>query len=157
MAIWQFDFYLLPASSVEQRFRAVPVTVSADEYDRVRWWEGINLRRAIEHDLSKMLSQGNSWSPAIDMWGTEDGDRVELHDDDGVTEVHGRIDIRNLSLRFVNLLVEIARRHRLLILTEDRHVLRPSVKEVLAAIHRSRSFAYVSDPEGFLCKLAESE
>ena len=80
MAIWQFDFYLLPASSVEPRFRAVPVTVSADEYDRVRWWEGINLRRAIEHDLSKMLSP-----------------------------------------------------------------------------HRSRSFAYVSDPEGFLRKLAESE
>lgn len=38
------------------------------------------------------------------------------------------------SLSFPRRVVEIARRHRLLVVTEDSHVLRPSVNEHMAAI-----------------------
>ena len=158
MATWQFDFHLIPASSVEARFRAVPVTIPAEEYDRVDWWEGIDLLHDIEADLSNLLPCGRSWDSARETWGAEDGNRFDvLRDRHRIAEVYGRLDMRGLSLPFLNRVVEIARRRDLLIVTEDRHVLRPSMKELLAAIHRSRSFDFVTDPEGFLRQLANTE
>lgn len=74
-----------------------------------------------------------------------------------ITELYGRLDVRRFSLPFLNRVLALARRCGLLVVTEDRHVLRPSMKELLAAIHRSRSFAFVTDPEGFLRNLADTD
>jgi uncharacterized protein YchJ len=41
--------------------------------------------------------------------------------------------------------------------TADRYLLRPAVSEVARAVHRSRSFAYVADPEDFLIRLSNIE
>jgi hypothetical protein len=158
VAAWQFDFHLIPASNVERRFRVMPVTLPVEEYDRVDWWEGFDLLREIEDELSRLLPRGGSWDSERETWGEEDGDRFDvLRDGHRIVDVYGRLDIRKLSLPFVNRLIEVARRHDLLVVTEDRHVLRPSLKELLAAIHRSRSFAFVADPEGFLKQLAKAE
>jgi hypothetical protein len=158
VATWQFDFHLIPASNVERRFRVMPVTLSVEEYDRVDWWEGFDLLREIEDELSRLLPRESSWESEGETWGEEDGDRFDvLRDGHGIAEVYGRLDIRKLSLPFLNRVVEVAHRRDLLIVTEDRHVLRPSLKELLAAIHRSRSFAFVADPEGFLNRLANTE
>jgi hypothetical protein len=158
VATWQFDFHLIPASSVATQFSVVPIVIPAEEYDRVNWWEGLDLLHDIEADLSGLLPRGRSWDSKQETWGEEDGDRFDLlRDGHRIAEVFGRLDIRALSLPLVNRVVEIARRRDLLIVTEDRHVLRPSVKELLGAIHRSRSFAFVTDPEAFLKKLANTE
>jgi hypothetical protein len=158
MATWQFDFHLIPASSVQRQFRAVPVTIPGEDYDRIDWWDGFDLLHDIEADLSRLLPRGRSWDSERETWGEEEGDRFDvLRDSHRIAEVYGRLDVRRLSLPFLNRVVEIARRRNLLIVTEDRHVLRPSVKELLAAIHRSRSFAFVSDPEGFLNQLADTD
>lgn len=158
MATWQFDFHLIPASSVDRRFRVMPVTLPVAEYDRVDWWEGLDLLRDIEADLSQLLARGRSWDSQRETWGEEAGDRFDvLLDGPRIAEVYGRIDVRQLSLPFLNRLLEIARRRGLLFVTEDRHILRPSMRELLSAIHRSRSFAFVSDPEGFLNKLAATD
>ena len=74
-----------------------------------------------------------------------------------IAEVFVRIDVRSLSLPFLTSVTEIARRHQLLLVTEDTHILRPSAKELMAAIRRSRSFAYVRDPDRFLSELARPE
>lgn len=158
MATWQFDFHFIPASSIERRFRAMPVTIPHEEYDRGEWWTGFDRLQEIEEDLSRLLPPTRSWDSERNTWGEEDGDRFDLlRDRVAITEVYGRLDVRKLSLPFLNRVVEIARRYDLLIVSEDRHVLRPSVKELLVAIHRSRSFAYVTDPEGFLNQLAQED
>lgn len=158
MATWQFDFHFIPAASVEQRFRVTPVTLSVADYDRVDWWKASDLLRDIEEDLSRLLPPGRSWDSERATWGEEDGDRFDvLRHGSRISEVYGRLDMRGLSFPFLNRVVEIARRRALLIVTEDRHVIRPSMKELLAAIHRSSSFAFVADPEGFLSQLAGTE
>jgi hypothetical protein len=158
VATWQFDFHLIPASSVERRFRVMPVALPVEEYDGTDWWEACELRAEIEADLSQLLPRGHSWDSERETWGEEDGNRFDLLGQGArIAEVFGRLDVRTLSLPFLNRVVDIARRRDLLIVTEDRHVLRPSLKELLAAIHRSRSFAFVTDPEGFLDNLANIE
>jgi len=158
VATWQFDFHLIPASSVERRFQAVPVTIAREQYDRTDWWDGFDLQREIEEDFSELLPRGRSWDSERNTWGQEDGDRFDvLREGHRMAEVYGRLDVRRLSLPFLSRVLEVVRQRELLIVTEDRHLLRPSIKELLAAIHRSRSFAFVTDPEGFLSQLAKSE
>jgi hypothetical protein len=158
VATWQFDFHLVPALSIERHFRVVPVTISEEQYDLVSWWEGFDRVEDLESDLTKLLPPGHSWHPRTKTWGEQDGDRFDVtREGKTIAEVYGRLDIRRLSLPFVNQVTEIARRRGLLIVTVDRHILRPSMKELLAAIRRSRSFAFVTDPEGFLSQLANLE
>jgi hypothetical protein len=159
VAVWQFDFHLIPASSVSRRFRVVPLTISMDEYDRVDWWDEVDLVRDLRADFSSILAPLRSWRPQLEMWGEDDGNRIDVSfEGDQIASVFGRIDVRDLSLVFLNSLVAIARRRDLIMLTEDRHLLSSmTVKAVLSAIHRSSSFAFVSDPEEFLRRLAESE
>jgi hypothetical protein len=158
VATWQFDFHLIPAPSVNRRFRVTPVTLSAEEYDRFDWWAGVDLFRDIEEDLSQLLPRNRSWDSERDTWGEGDGDRFDLlRGGPRIAELYGRVDVRNLSLPFLNRVLEIARRRDLLIVTQDRHVLRPSMKEFLSAIHRSNSFAFVTDPEAFLRRLGDTE
>ena len=158
MATWQFDFHLVPATAVERHWPVVPLTISADEYDQLDWWSGTELLAEIRAELSFWLPQGRSWDPERETWGVEDGDRLDvLRDGNRIAELFVRFDVRSLSRPFLSRVVDIAQRRQLLVVTEDRHVLRPSVKELMAAIRRSRSFAYVRDPDGFLNELKRPE
>jgi hypothetical protein len=124
----------------------------------VEWWAGYGQVGEIEEELSKLLPPARSRDSERNTWGDEDGNRFDvLRDGQGIAEIDVRLDVRNLSVPFLNRIVELARRHGLLVVTEDRQVLQPSLKELLAAIHRSRCFAYVSDPEGFLSQLAKKD
>jgi hypothetical protein len=158
MATWQFDYHLIPASSIDRHYRWMPVALGEEEYDTVPWWAGFHNFSDFEDDLSKVLPAAPSWHPRMRSWGVEDGDRFDVtRDGTAIREVFGRIDVRSLSLPFLNRVLELARKHELLIVTEDRHVLRPSMKELLGAIHRSSSFAFVSDPVEFLSRLAKAD
>jgi hypothetical protein len=158
VATWQFDFHLVPRTNIERRFDGVPVTLSKEDYDQTNWWNGTDLLHEFEVSLSALLPKGHSWDPQQATWGAEDGDRFDvLREGHQIAEVYGRLDVRNLSLAFLNRVVELARRHELLVVTEGRHLLRPSVKEFLRAISRSPSFAYISDPERFLRELGETD
>ena len=131
MATWQFSFYLIPASAVERHFSVVPLTISLEEYDRVDWWNGCDLLERIQGDLATFLSRGRSWHSKLDQWGDEDGDRFDVwREGQGVAETFGRVDVRTLSMPYLNRVIDFARRHQLMLITEDRHVLRPSVKEL---------------------------
>jgi hypothetical protein len=158
MATWQFDFHFVPASDIRQHFRAVPVTISAEEYDRLKWWADFVADDALESSLSTLLPRARSWHERTRTWGEEEGDRVDVtRDDGGIVDVYVRLDVRNLSFNFLNQLVELARRLDLLFLTEDRDLLRPSDKELLGAIRRSPAFSFVADPEAFLDRLKSSK
>jgi hypothetical protein len=155
VATWQFDFHLIPAASVARLSPAQPLTISPEQYDSVDWWAGVDLRQALEQELTTLLPRGTSWDEHQDTWGREDGNRFDVFiEEDKIAEVYGRIDVRQLSAPFLDDVVEMARKLHLVFLTEDRQVLRPSVEDLFAAIQRSRSFAFVSDPTGFLNRLS---
>ncbi len=102
MAAWQFDFHLVPATEVLDRTAVQPVTISAADYDQMAWWRGFDGIDALRRDISALLPRRRSWSANIATWGDEDGDRIDLsHEGREAVEVFGRIDVRHLSLQFV--------------------------------------------------------
>jgi len=158
MATWHFDFHLVPRSELERRFGDTPLTVSEADYRQSNWWTEAEATSDLIKDLSSVLPEGRSWNSEQKTWGASDSDRLTvILEDHRVAEVSGRVDVRHLSLAFLNRIIAIARRHGLLILTEGRYILRPSVRELLAAIQRSPSFAFVADPEEFLNRLAATD
>jgi hypothetical protein len=159
MAIWQFDFHLIPAVAVGRHFGVMPVTLPLDAYDAVDWWYGLDPFRDFEQDLSQLLPRGRSWSSQRDTWGHEDGDRFDVsREGTRIVDVFARLDLRTLSRPFLDRVLETIRRHDLLIVVaEDGHVLRPSMEESLAAIRRSAGFRFITDPHAFFRELAKTE
>lgn len=141
---------------MHQRFDAIPPTITPEDYDSVDWWS--NTPVDFDAEFSSLLPAARSWHAALAVWGTADGNRFDVSRDGGkLADVFGRIDVRDISMPYVNRVVEIARRYDLLIVTEGRHVLRPSVEDLVEAIRRSPAFAFVQDPEAFLTRLAEEK
>jgi hypothetical protein len=127
-----------------------------DDYESINWW--VHNVHQFNDELSELLPKGRSWNIEIDTWGAEDGHRFDvIRENQRMAELLGRLDVRNLSLSFVNRVIDMARRNDLVIVTEGRHVLRPSVKELISAVRRSPSFAFVKDPEAFLRDLSEGD
>lgn len=158
MATWQFDCHLLPLQAVQQRFGAIPVAISRQQFDEVPWWDGVTAVDDLVAELLDALPRGSSWTPSISTCGAPDGDRIDVvRSESTLDDVLVRFDLRTVSVSFVNKIVQVARTHRLVLLTEDNHVLRPSASELLAAFRRSASFRFVEDPIQFLEKLGRSE
>lgn len=157
MATWQFDLHLLPSRAVTATHGGVPLTIFREDFDKGDWWRDVTITPNIKAQLAKLLRPASSWSPRIEVWGIEDGDRIDVVGESGhVEDILVRVDVRDLSYKFLMEMTKVARENDWLILTQDNHVLRPSVKEVLRAIHRSDSFRFVRDPAAFLEKLARS-
>jgi hypothetical protein len=38
MAVWQFDFHLLPVASVDRNVRATPLRIPDEEFEAHSWW-----------------------------------------------------------------------------------------------------------------------
>jgi hypothetical protein len=132
----------------------VPLTMTVDDLDGGSWWRDFKEADALKHDLSQLLPSAESWERDGRVWGDYEGDIFEVaHDRDQIIEVSARIDLRNLSLPYVANVTQLARRYDLLLVTEDRHILRPSFRELWAAIQRSSGFRFVQDPQKFVAEL----
>lgn len=156
MATWQFDCHLLPLRAVQEQFVTIPLTITREQFDAIAWWDGAGDTQGVVSDLSKLLPSIPSWSPSIASWGESDGDRIDISCFDGSLDgILVRFDARVMTAGFISPVTQIARARSLLFLTEDQHVLRPSYPELVAALRRSTSFEYVTDPVGFLTRLRE--
>ena len=157
MAIWQFSCDLLPETAVCMHLNDIPLVIRAEQFDEVPWWDSWPRAAELTTSIESLLNRAPSWSNCVDIWGDINGDTIQIYKSDAgaIEEVSVRVDVRSLSHVFLTGVVVMGQRHRLLIRTEDGHVLRPDMTELLAAIRRSRSSRFVQDPERFLAGIEE--
>ena len=153
MATWQFDIHLLPKAGALKHAQGDHIRI--DEVDSEEWWRGTD-KSALRIDLSELLSSAPSWHDDIERWGTEDGDRIELMSDGLlIVDVFIRIDVREISYKFLVQLLEFFRRNSLLLIAEGGAILEPRISDLIAAIRWSTSFRFVSNPTEFLQRLED--
>jgi hypothetical protein len=106
-----------------------------------------------------VLPSAPSWSPDVEIWGTDDGNRIDLLLDGArVAEVYLRVDVRQLPNAFLNSVVKLAQRFDCLWVTaDDMQVLEPGVRALAATIQNSEAARFVADPELFLDELSADE
>ena len=158
MATWQFDFHFLPREAVERHFGTVPLTIRKTDFDCVQWWKDSPPPANLSAELSKLLPKISSWSRDIEMWGEEEGDRIDVVGDRGkLSDLFVRVDVRKISSVFLIAILELARHHDWLLFTQDGRVLAPSMKKILSAIQRSDCFKFVENPAAFLSEMSKNQ
>jgi len=102
-------------------------------------------------DFARLLPPLKSWSQNLEQWGHEDGNRIDVTwDNETISDVFIRVDVRNLSQVFLVGLLDLARKNAWLLRAQDGRVLRPSLTKLLSAIYKSDTFRFVDDPRAFL-------
>jgi hypothetical protein len=110
MAIWQFDFWLLPKSGILSRFPTIPTALSQDEFNDMEAWHGRQPPTGYESTLSEMQPRIQSWHERLGWWGSEEGNRIDVWTESNlVASVNFRIDIAVLDIAFVQGMIHLAR------------------------------------------------
>jgi hypothetical protein len=154
VATWQFDVHLLSASEVLTLYGAIPPTIPRADFDSQVWWSGVDAPTSLRREIAKLLPPAPSWRKGLDIWGLNDGDRIDISwVGDQLSSITVRIDIRQISHVFLIGLMQIARKNEWVLRMSDGSVLQPSLAAILTAIHRSDAFRFVGDPHAFLAAL----
>jgi hypothetical protein len=147
MAIWHYDFHLVPRDALIDSRGSVPAVLEQDGFETVHWWAG----REPPQPESLGLARGGAWHPEIRTWGTEDGDGVDVVYEAGApVGVSVRVDLRDLKSTFLGRVLEWASRSGYLIVTPGLRVLQPAWESVAGDLRDSVAMRYVSDPAGYL-------
>jgi hypothetical protein len=127
MAVWQFDLLLISRGNVISLFGVVPPLLEEIDLEKVESWKVVLLDINCEELFSSFVSVDESWSPEIQMWGEENGNRVEVVGAiDQPESIFIRIDSRELNDRFLHGVVKAAERlFALLLLIENMKVIEP--------------------------------
>ena len=149
MAIWQFD--------VDFRSNETGVRRSTAE-DR---GSGAGRKGMFQRDdadllrvIDGMLVRRKSWSENLVLWGEENGNRIDIFLEEGkIANVNARIDLRQPSVAFLELLLKIARYCGAHFRTEDELDIPAEKERILEAIRHSEAFRFVSDPQRFFEEL----
>jgi hypothetical protein len=130
VATWQADFHVVLATS----------GLPSDYRER----------------LARVLPVAESWSPGIEAWGTETGDRIHVSTfDSGPQELRARFDLRQwrptLYERFVAFVRDIGGR---LVTAADGIEVALTPDAFMQSLGGSPAARFVRDPEAFLRALS---
>ena len=127
MAAWQASFAIIPSR-----------TYPADYQRR----------------LDAVAPRAPSWSNEIQIWGMEDGNRIDLYLENGAPH-DGliRIDLRDPDPAFIRGTLAFLAASGCGLESEDGHWVEPNEGEFLVALRGSRAFRFVEDPARYLSRL----
>lgn len=159
MSIWQFGILLLPEQMVRERFNPLPTILPRTIADDENWWENFQPPVEFWAVLDSILPEKASWSNQIRIWGDERADAVfiVLSEGGAIEEINVRIDVRNISMRFIRDVCALAKNLNSLMLSKESEVLFPEESRILLAIERSTAMRFLRDPVSTLRGLPRCE
>ena len=161
MAIWQFRFSLVPTAGILKTYGglvdALPEYAQHDPNATVKevsefnnYWEGVDFSSPFMKSLESILPPRKSWSDDAKMFGSEDGNKIEVWNDDIVCS----IDVRNFDIPFISSILEVARGMQCKVALKDGgRLIDPNLSDLLVEINNSRSMQFVQNPVDFLKNL----
>lgn len=154
MAIWQFQFSLIPVDGIVKHFGEIVPNLSEyqrrladapvkDLADFCDYWEGVNRPKELMSALAELLPKRESWSDDALMFGAESSDQIEIWPDD----IDCAIDVRTLNWGLVNSIISIAAKLNCkIVLKDDGRVIDPDISAVADAIRDSVAWQFLQAP-----------
>ena len=153
MAVWQVDFYLVPRRAVAAITDRAPAVLHATD-----WWATAAFPSDYRKRLATVANLTQSSSTDIEMWGLEDGNRVDVWSAGGrVRSVMARIDVRRLDSRFGAALLAFVRAAGAVLVRRDGLVVEPVIRSYANALRTSDAWRFASDPAAFLASYSRSD
>jgi hypothetical protein len=156
MAIWQVTFHLVPSAAIEKldgasaiviwAFSPVDFDASDGSAELPNYWEGQSPKSHADA-IAALLPSRASWSAEALMFGNEDGDGIELWDDD----FRVRLDIRQFNESLARRVIKLAADTDLkLVMGETGRLVSPEYAKLAKEISQSRALKFALDPVGTL-------
>jgi hypothetical protein len=157
MATWQAAFRLVPNdSSKKLEGNVFGDSAAQDDFEVSESWISFNRPADLLTAIKKILPYCKSWSEDLLIHGFADGDRIEVFLNNGVIDdVSVRIDMRNISRKFLIDIVSLAKKFQLHFLNSEGIIFLPSLVNIEYALRISPAFRFVHDPERFLDNVIE--
>jgi hypothetical protein len=144
MAAWQVDFYVVP----KRALAAAPPVLTADVLAHYAWWSGVTLPADYRDRLTATVAPARPWASALEAWGTEDGNCIEVWTDAGrVTRVRARVDLRRLDSKFAAGLIAFARAADSALVRADGWVTEPTAGGFAQALRGSVAWRRMPKPD----------
>jgi hypothetical protein len=152
MAAWQVDFHLVPRRSVTARSNLASTALADTD-----WWANAASIR-LPSPLGGSRRAMPSSSPELEMWGPEDGNRVNVWSEGGhVRSVMVRVDVRRLDSKFGAALLNFVRAAGAVLIRRDGFIVEPTIGAYAAALRSSDAWRFASDPAAFFASQLTSD
>lgn len=152
MAIWQYRAWIVPSKRV---------TTGKEIARRILDEEDTDVWANIEPGWIEVVAQAlslpptKSWTPAIHLWGAQDGTNLSESVENGrVNAVSCSIDVPSLTASLIERLSAAVKSLDAVLVDADGNCVAPEPMEIFAAIRDSRAARFVDDPEAFLDALS---
>ena len=158
MAAWQFQFALVPKAGILKVHGHLPETLPEygmhipeeqvkDSSEFNNYWENAEPSSFPMKALKSVLLPQESWSNDAKMFGSANGNSIEIWSDD----IFCAIDVRNLDISLLRSILEIANNMQCKVALKDRgRLIDPDLATVLTEIRNSPAKKFVENPIDFI-------
>lgn len=152
MAIWQLNFALVPILDIKKnhghivnilyQYQAhIGCPKIIDENELINYWVDIDISEDIIGRFAQLLPPMESWSENAVMFGTDEGNKIEVWNDD----IYCSIDMRKLNLNLLESILHIAEKLKcMVVLEEGGIVIEPS--DVIPKLRNSTAYKFCLNP-----------
>lgn len=147
MAIWQYDFIAVPRNELVSLYGTLPSAMAAKDFNSELFWNTTQPISGYNFEFNDWRPELESWSFDLRMWGHETSNRIDVSYKNGrVNHVEFRIELRSLSIHFIETIVAFARVNNcVLISAHSLAVVAPIRQSVLLHLVRSPGVNKVLD------------
>lgn len=143
MAAWQVELHIVP----RQALATATHPLTADMVGGTDWWSAQRSPADYRGRLAAVASPGKSGEAAIETWGEEQGNRVDVWSDGGVVRrIIVQVDVRRLDARFGAAVLGFVRASNAVMIRGDGLVLEPTIAAFAGALRSSVAWRYANDP-----------
>lgn len=139
MAIWQYDFAVVPREELSPAIGASATKLTSEQFKTLKFWAKMQPAADFEAVFQQWHAELKSWSSDLRMWGTEESNRIDVYSRaDRVSCIGFRIELRSLSIRFIELLATFARQSNcVLVSAHSLGVVEPLRETILSHLSQS--------------------
>ena len=167
MAVWQASFHMIPRERVAELFPEwfdpafgpdCVETLPSEDPTELDWWTSRQPPADFRTTLDRLVPRLASWSPDLEWWGAEDGDRVDVFSEKGrIESIYVRFDMRTPNAAFIDGIIDLAARMNCDFVGVPRMLYEGSRAGLAAALRNSPALKFVEDPIAFLSAVRDND
>ena len=171
MAIYQYYLALIPKVGLLKRHKQIPNQIEINtengyfEADTNQYWEISEIDfQELRTQIDKVVDKAN-WGNSTDSfnWKT----KTEVLDNDAwmsinpkngkINELSFRADLREPDLKFLNEMLDLAKRNEMMLMDRKGNLINPEINELKSFIELSNTFKFLKDPGKFFDELSDGK
>jgi hypothetical protein len=147
MATWQYDFVVVPREELSSAVGASIAKLSLEQFKTLKFWTTTQPVADYGAVFKQWRPELKSWSSDLKMWGAEESNRIDVYSRAGrVFHIGFRVELRSLSIRFIELLASFARQSNcVLVSAHSLGVVEPLRETILSHLFKSSGVNNVWD------------